>query len=103
MFGNETSRAVLHQGSFLLPVLGLVGATCGLRAVFPRFAVYFSVLASLLALAIYVPALTPLEGTSFSPLAVLLAALSLAGFVAIAFPWPRGSAARAASQLAAAP
>jgi len=103
MFGNETSRAVLHQGSFLLPVLGLVGATCGLRAVFPRFAIYFSALASLLSLAIYVPALTPLQGTSFSPLAVPLTIISLVGFVAVAFLWPRGSAACAASQLATAP
>ena len=33
LFGNLAARAVLHAGSFMLPMLGLVGAVAGLRAV----------------------------------------------------------------------
>jgi hypothetical protein len=84
MFGNEASRTVLHQGSFVLPVLGLCGAVCGLRAVLPRFALYFVVLSALLMLAIYVPVLNPLPGTSFSILSAFIAAASLVGFGAVA-------------------
>ena len=84
MFGNEASRTVLHQGSFVLPVLGFCGAVCGLRAVLPRFAVYFVGLSALLMLAIYVPALNPLPGTSYSVFSALIATASLIGFGAIA-------------------
>ena len=38
LFGNGVDRTVIHQGSYLLPLLGLVGGVVGLRAVFPRFA-----------------------------------------------------------------
>jgi hypothetical protein len=84
LFGNPPARTILHTGSFLLPVLGFCGAVAGLRAIFPRFAVYFAGLSALLMLAIYAPVLDPLPGTSFSFAAALLAALSLAGFGALA-------------------
>lgn len=77
LFGDESSRTVIHQGSYLLPVLGFVGAVCGLRATFPRFATYFVGFSILLMLTIYVPAETPIPGTSYSPLAALIAAISL--------------------------
>ena len=83
MFGNEASRTVLHQGTFLLPLLGLCGAVCGLRATFPRFATYFVGFGALTMLAIYVPALDPLPGTSYSLVNALLAAAGLAGFGAV--------------------
>jgi hypothetical protein len=83
MFGNEASRTVLHQGSFLLPVLGICGAVCGLRATFPRFAVPFVAFAAGLILAIEAPALDPLPGTSYSAAAAVLAAAALASFVAL--------------------
>lgn len=83
MFGNEASRTVLHQGSFLLPVLGICGAVCGLRATFPRFAVPFVIFAAGLILAIEAPVLDFLPGTSYSVAGAVLAAAVLAGFVAL--------------------
>ncbi len=83
LFGNLPARTILHTGSFLLPVLGFCGAVAGLRAIFPRFAVYFVGLSALLMLAIYVPVLDPLPGTSFSFAAALIAAASLIGFGAL--------------------
>jgi hypothetical protein len=90
LFGNEAARTVIHQGSFLLPVLGLVGAVVGLRAIAPRFAIYFAGFCALLSLALYVPAFNPLPGSEYSLLAALVAACGLAGFVAIAFRGERG-------------
>lgn len=103
MFGNEASRTVLHQGSFLLPLLGICGAVCGLRAAFPRVAVPFVILAAGLILAIEAPALDPLAGTSYSVAAAALAAAALAGFVALVVRARIPSDEGAASLAAAAP
>jgi len=84
-FGDLPSRTVLHVSSYLLPILTLAGAVAGLRAVFPRFAIYYIAVAAALMLALYVPVLDPLAGTAFSLWAILLAAISLAGFCAAAF------------------
>ena len=46
----------------------------------PRFAYWWVGLYAALSLILYVPALDPLEGTSYSPLAAILAALALAGY-----------------------
>ncbi len=94
LFGNEAARTVVHQGSYLLPILGFVGAVAGLRAAFPRFAVWFVGLNALLMLALYVPSFNPEAGSSYSAVAAVLAALGLAGFVALAL---RGDAAPAAT------
>ncbi|HST69310.1 MAG TPA: hypothetical protein VLI94_06605 [Solirubrobacterales bacterium] len=83
VFGSPPMRTVLHVGSYLLPVLAMAGAVVGLRASFPRFALYWVGCWALLSLALYVPALTPPPGTSYSFLAGLLAALSLGGFLAV--------------------
>lgn len=84
LFGNLPSRTVIHVGSLALPILAICGCVAGLRAVLPRFAIYYVALASLLSLALYVPALTPLPGTSWSPSALALAAVALAAFAAVA-------------------
>jgi hypothetical protein len=84
LFGNEAGRAVLHVGSYALPILGIVGAIAGLRASFPRFALFYGGFAALLSLAIYAPVLDPLEGTSYSAAAIVLSVLALAGFAALA-------------------
>jgi hypothetical protein len=84
LFGNPPARTILHAGSYLLPVLGFCGAVAGIRAVLPRFGAWFAALAALLMLAIYAPVLDPLPGTAFSLAAALAAALSLAGFGALA-------------------
>jgi hypothetical protein len=84
MFGNLAARTVIHAGTFLLPILGFCGAVAGLRAVFPRFAVYWVALSAALMLAIYAPSFNPLPGTSYSALAILVAIASLAGFTMLA-------------------
>ena len=63
-------------------------ASLGLRAVFPRFAIYYAAVAAALMLALYVPYLEPPPPpvqTAFSLGAALLSALFLAGFGAVAF------------------
>ena len=84
-FGDLPSRTVLHVSSYLLPILTFAGAVAGLRAVFPRFAIYYTAVAAALMLALYVPVLDPLPGTAFSLWAMVLAAFSLAGFCVAAF------------------
>jgi hypothetical protein len=88
LFGDAESRTVLHQGSYLLPVLALVGAVAGLRACSPRFSVYYVSASAALVLALYMPSFEPPAGTSYSLLAGLIAAGGLVGFCIIAF---RGS------------
>jgi hypothetical protein len=85
LFGSEESRTVLHQGSYLLPLLALCGAVAGLRATFPRFALYFVAANALLLLALYAPAFDPPLDSAYSPLAALLAAAGLAVFTALAW------------------
>jgi hypothetical protein len=82
-FGNIAARTVIHFGTYLLPLIGMVGCVAGLRAAFPRFALYYVGFSAILSLAIYAPALDPPPGSFYSPLAIALAALSLAGFVAV--------------------
>ncbi len=95
LFGGSLASTVIHQGSYLLPVLALCGAVAGLRATFPRFAIYFVGLSALLMLVLYVPSLDPEPGTSYSFVTALIAAASLAGFGAVALrrdEAPRGAA-----------
>jgi hypothetical protein len=82
-FGNLAARTVIHFGTYFLPLIGIVGCVAGLRAAFPRFALYYVGLSAVLSLAIYAPALDPPVGSSYSPLAIVLAAAALAGFVAV--------------------
>jgi hypothetical protein len=84
MFGNLAARTVIHAGTYLLPILAICGCVAGLRAVLPRFAVWWLGLSGAVMLALYAPALNPLPGTSYSALAILVAAASLAGFTALA-------------------
>lgn len=85
MFGGPQSNASIHVGSLLLPILAICAAVAGLLAVLPRFALWFVGISALLTLALYVPALIPASGSAFSPLSALLAAICLAGFLAVAF------------------
>jgi uncharacterized membrane protein YhaH (DUF805 family) len=90
MFGGTRASTVIHQGSLAIPVLAICGAAVGLRAVFPRAAIAVIGLNAMLMLAIYVPILEPLPGTTYSLSAALLAAASLAGFGLVAMePQPR--------------
>jgi hypothetical protein len=87
-FGDLASRTVLHVCSYLLPILAFAGAVAGLRATFPRFAIYYAAVAATLMFAVYVPYLEPYPETGFSLAAALLAALGLAGFGAAVFSAP---------------
>jgi hypothetical protein len=92
MFGNLAARTVNHVGSYALPMLAFVACVTGLRATVPRFANWFVSIAAVLMLAIYVPAFEYIPGTSYSPLAAVLALAALGGFVLVLLPekGPRG-------------
>lgn len=100
-FGNVESRTVLHVCSYLLPVLGMAGAVAGLRAAFPRFALWYVGVASALSLALYAPALDPPAATEYSTTAATIAAAALAAFAALALR-SSGRAAEGARREAAA-
>jgi hypothetical protein len=85
VFGTPIDGTALHIFSFAMPILAMAGAIAGLRAVAPRFAFGWVALYAVLSLALYVPALTPLPGTSYSALTAILAGLALAGYVRVAF------------------
>ena len=90
VIGSEADRTAIHVGSYLVPILGICACAAGLRAAFPRFAIYYLGFAALLSLGLYVPALEPPPGTSYSVLGALLAAAALLGFIAIALRGPAG-------------
>ena len=80
MFGTPESATIIHQGSLVVPLLAIGGLVVGAYAAFPRFAVALTAANVLFVLFLYVPALSPPPGTSYSVTAGLLAALGLAGF-----------------------
>jgi hypothetical protein len=85
MFGGSAAQTVIHQGSYLLPALGIVGCAIGLRAVWPRFACGWLILNLIVMLVIYVPDFEPVATSAFQPGNAILAALGLAAFAAVAF------------------
>ena len=99
IFGNTNDRTLIHIGTYLVPMLGICGAVVGLRATFPRFALYFVGLTALLSLALYAPSLDPPPGSAYSYLAASIAAASLVGFGVVAL---RGEPIREPPRLSAA-
>jgi hypothetical protein len=97
MFGNKGSMATIHVGSLVVPLLAAVACVLGAYACYPRFAVGLATLNALCVLALYLPSLAPPPGTSYSPIAGLLAAASLAGFGWVALRSGRQSQALAVS------
>jgi hypothetical protein len=79
LFGSPEARTTLHVGSLAVPLLALIACVVGLRSTYPRLAAVVVALNLAIVLATYTPALRPLPDTSYSALAALLAALSLAG------------------------
>jgi hypothetical protein len=84
VFGTPIDITVLHIFSYALPMMAMAGAIAGLYAVLPRFAIWWVSLYAVLSLILYVPSFDPLEGTSYSPLAAVLAALALATYALVA-------------------
>lgn len=85
LFGGPQSNTTLHVGSLSIPLLAICACVCGLRAVLPRFAVWYVGGAAALTLGLYVPSLTPAPGSGYSPAMALFAAAALAGFLLVAF------------------
>jgi hypothetical protein len=80
LFGTEPARTSIHVGSLVIPLLAICGAVLGLRSVYPRLANWVAGTWIVLTLVVYTPALQPPPGSSYSLLAALFAAASLAGF-----------------------
>jgi hypothetical protein len=85
LFGSPNAIAYLHIGSLAIPLLGICGCVAGLRATYPRLAYVGVAINALAVLILYTPALTPMEGTSYSAIAALIAAAGLVGFALVAF------------------
>lgn len=96
LFGTLPARATLHVGSLAVPLIGICACVAGLRCTYPRLAAWVVGINVVAVLVAYTPSLTPLPGTSYSPIAALLAALSLAGIVWTLYS---SSAIRGASRL----
>jgi hypothetical protein len=98
MFGGAAAQTVIHQGSYLVPILGIAGCAIGLRAVWPRFALGWLALNLVVTLVLYVPEFEAIPGTVLSRSATALAVVGLAAFTALAFElsparlWGRASA-----------
>jgi len=89
LFGGEEANASIHVGSLALPLLAIVAATVGLYAVSRRLALALVAVNAIAVLVLYVPSLTPPEGSSYSLFAAVLAAAALAAFAYLCL---RGSA-----------
>lgn len=79
MFGGPNAGTIVHQGSLAVPLLGICACVAGACAVDLRFGAGLVAANVVLVLLLYVPALTPPAGSSYSPVAGLLAAAALAG------------------------
>lgn len=94
LFGTPDSRATIHVGSLAIPLIGVVGCVAGACSVAPRFAAWLTAANVAFVLLLYTPSLTPLPGSSYSPITALLTLLSCVGFALLAFerrlpPWRR--------------
>lgn len=88
LFGSLPSRTVLHVSSYAMPLLAIAGSVAGLRAIAPRFALWYLGAVGALGLALYTPSLDPPPGTGYEVVPLLLAAASFAGFLAVALRSP---------------
>jgi hypothetical protein len=79
MFGGPQATTWIHQGSLAVPLLAICGCVAGACAVDLRLGAGLVAANVGLVLALYLPALTPPAGSSYSLLAGLLAAAALAG------------------------
>ncbi|HWM54474.1 MAG TPA: hypothetical protein VNO20_03705 [Solirubrobacterales bacterium] len=87
MFGGQESNATVHVGSLALPLLAICACTIGLYAVSRLLALAVVAIGATTSLALCVPSLMPIEGTSYSPFS---AALATTAFAALAFLCLRG-------------
>jgi hypothetical protein len=83
MFGGPNAKTFIHQGSLAVPLLAICACAAGACAVGRRFGAWLVGLQVLTVLVLYAPSLTPPPGSSYSPLAGVLAAASLIGVFAL--------------------
>jgi hypothetical protein len=88
MFGNGNSETVIHQGSLALPILAICVCAAAAYAAYPWFGLGLVAFNAIFVLALYVPVLSPPEGSSYSVVAILGAALALVGFCWAAWRGP---------------
>lgn len=79
MFGGPNASTIVHQGSLAVPLLGIFACVAGACAVDVRLGAGLVAANVALVLLLYVPALTPPAGSTYSPVAALLAAAALLG------------------------
>jgi hypothetical protein len=79
LFGNLPARTTIHVGSLTVPLIGICACVAGMRATYPRLALAIVAINVVIVLVTYTPSLTPPPGSAFSPIAAVIAALSLAG------------------------
>jgi hypothetical protein len=89
-----SSSTIIHAGTLAIPLVAIAACVVGAAAVSTRLATAVVAVNALFVLALYAPSLTPLPGTSYSPIAAILAVLGLLGFGLVAFGdglnlWPR--------------
>jgi hypothetical protein len=79
MFGGPDSKAVLHQGTLAVPLLALCACVAGACAVDRRLGTGLVAANVGLVLLLYVPAVGPVPGSSYSILAGFFAVLAFVG------------------------
>ena len=91
MFGTVESKAILHVGSYAVPLLALCACVAGACSVDRRLGSALVAANVVVVLLLYAPALTPPAGSSYSPPAALLAATALAGIGWLTLRPPRAA------------
>ena len=78
------SSAIIHAGTIAIPLIAIAACVAAMASVSTRLAIAIVAINALFVLVVYTPSLTPLPGTSYSPLAAILAALGLLGYGLVA-------------------
>ena len=78
------SSAIIHAGTTAIPLVAIAACVAAMAAVSTRLAIAVVAINALFVLVVYAPSLTPLPGTSYSPIAAILAALGLLGYGLVA-------------------
>jgi hypothetical protein len=93
MFGNEPAMTVIHQGSLAVPLLAVCACAAGACAVDRRLGLGLVLANVAVVLLLYLPALAPPSGSSYSAIAAVLAAAALAAIGRLTLWPPRDRAA----------
>ncbi|HEY7255343.1 MAG TPA: hypothetical protein VH476_01555 [Solirubrobacterales bacterium] len=78
------SSAIIHAGTTAIPLIAIAACVVAMASVSTGLAIAVVAINALFVLFLYVPAFTPLPGTSYSPIAAILAALGLLGYAYVA-------------------